>query len=138
MDVQGVGGQGPNTIMQGVIEFWHMESYFVASVIFTASVIIPLIKLLSIMRLCIAANGNTSPRKLTKLYRFTEFVGRWSMIDIFVVAILISLVQLDALMTITPGPAALAFASVVILTMFAAMSFDPRLLWDAARKETNA
>jgi paraquat-inducible protein A len=67
---------------------------------------------------------------LGKIYWFTELMGRWSMIDIFVVGILVALVQLGNYMTITPGPGALAFAGVVVLTMFAAMSFDPRLLWD--------
>jgi paraquat-inducible protein A len=67
---------------------------------------------------------------LGKIYWFTELMGRWSMVDIFVVGILVALVQLGNYMSVTPGPGALAFAGVVVLTMFAAMSFDPRLLWD--------
>ena len=69
---------------------------------------------------------------MTRLYRVTEFVGRWSMVDIFVVAILVGVVQLGSTISIHPGAGALSFAAVVILTMFAAMSFDPRLIWDAA------
>jgi paraquat-inducible protein A len=67
---------------------------------------------------------------LSRIYWFTELLGRWSMVDIFVVSILVALVQFGSYMTITPGPGALAFAGVVVLTMFAASSFDPRLLWD--------
>ncbi len=69
---------------------------------------------------------------MTKLYRITEFIGRWSMVDVFVVAILVAVVQLGSAMSIHPGAAALSFAGVVVLTMLAAMSFDPRLIWDAA------
>jgi paraquat-inducible protein A len=69
---------------------------------------------------------------LTRIYRLTELVGRWSMVDVFVVAVMVTLIQLGSLMSIHPGPAALAFALVVVLTMFAAMAFEPRLLWDRA------
>jgi paraquat-inducible protein A len=65
-----------------------------------------------------------------KLYRLVEFVGRWSMLDVYVVAVIVALVQLKALATIEPGPGAIAFGAVVVLTMFAAMAFDPRLIWD--------
>ena len=75
------------------------------------------------------------PQQRTRLYRVVEFVGRWSMLDIYVIAIIVSLVQLQALATITPGPGAIAFAAVVVLTMFAAMSFDPRLIWDPMEKK---
>lgn len=132
MNVRELGSETASTILEGVAEFWELEAYVIASVIFIASVVIPLLKLVAIIRLCMAARSNHDPVRLTKLYRVTELIGRWSMIDIFVVAILITLVQLDSLMSIEPGPAALAFAAVVILTMFAAMSYDPRLIWDAA------
>lgn len=69
------------------------------------------------------------------MYHLTELLGRWSMVDVFVVAILVCLVQMGALMSITPGPAALSFSAVVILTMFSAMSFDPRLIWDRHREK---
>jgi paraquat-inducible protein A len=72
-----------------------------------------------------------------KVYWITELMGRWSMVDIFVVAILVAMVQLGNYMTVTPGPGALAFAGVVILTMFAAMSFDPKLLWDRLDQKTS-
>ncbi len=71
------------------------------------------------------------PRDRTVLYRITEAVGRWSMIDVFMISILVALVKLGAIATIEPGAGAMAFAAVVVVTMFAAMSFDPRLIWDA-------
>lgn len=131
MTVEGIGGAQRNTVVGGVFAFWEAGSYPVAIIIFTASVIIPIVKIISLIILCVAVRRPTeNPRTLTVLYRLTEIVGRWSMVDVFVVAILVTLVQLGRLMTIEPGPAALAFAGVVILTMLAAMSFDPRLIWD--------
>ena len=73
--------------------------------------------------------------KRTHIYRLVELVGRWSMLDIYVITFLVALVQFSALATIKAGPAAMAFGAVVVLTMFAAMSFDPRLIWDAAEKD---
>ncbi len=120
------------TIISGMISFWKTGAYPIALVIFTASILIPFLKIVALTWLCLAASGKLrpSPSMLGKIYWFTELLGRWSMVDIFVVGILVALVQLGNYMTITPGPGALAFAGVVVLTMFAAMSFDPRLLWD--------
>ncbi|MFC7337251.1 paraquat-inducible protein A [Haloferula chungangensis] len=140
MNVSGLGtsasgGAGGSTILGGVITFWNMGSYPVAIIIFTASVLIPILKVIALIWLCLAASGKHTapPRSLAVTYHITELLGRWSMVDVFVVAILACLVRLGALMTITPGPAALAFALVVILTMISAMSFDPRLIWDHRR-----
>lgn len=135
MNVSGLGGGEGSTILSGVITFWQMGSYPVAVIIFTASVLIPILKIAALIWLCLAATGKVggSGRKLALTYHITEIVGRWSMVDVFVVAILACLVKLGTLMTITPGPAALSFAAVVILTMLSAMSFDPRLLWDRQR-----
>lgn len=121
-----------STIIEGMMTFWSTGAYPIAIVIFVASILIPLLKILALSWLCAAASGwvHPLPRTLGKIYWFTELLGRWSMIDIFVVGILVSLVQLGNYMTITPGPGALAFAGVVMLTMFAALSFEPRLLWD--------
>ena len=121
-----------NTIVGGIIYFWKGGAYPIALVILTASIVIPLLKIVAISWLCLAASGklHPSPAMLGKMYWFTELMGRWSMVDIFVVGILVALVQLGNYMTVTPGPGALAFGGVVVLTMFAAMSFDPRLLWD--------
>ncbi|MEQ1861372.1 MAG: paraquat-inducible protein A [Chthoniobacteraceae bacterium] len=127
-----IGGGEENTILGGVIMFWEHRAYPIAIVVFTASVVIPILKIIAIAALCASTRRCSRPRAMTRVYRLTELVGRWSMIDVFVVAILVAVVQLGTLWSIEPGPAALAFAGVVVLTMLAAMSFDPRLLWDAA------
>jgi len=132
MVVSEIGGTTASTILEGMVEFWKAGAYPIAIVIFTASILIPLVKIVALVWLCAAATGKVhpSPAILGKVYFFTELMGRWSMVDVFVVGILVAMVQLGAFMTITPGPGALAFCGVVVLTMFAAMSFDPRLLWD--------
>lgn len=121
-----------STILEGMVEFWRRQAYPIALVIFVASIMIPLIKIVALGWLCAAATGRVkpSPRVLGRIYWFTELLGRWSMVDIFVVSILVALVQFGTVMTVEPRPGALAFAGVVVLTMFAATSFDPRLLWD--------
>lgn len=120
------------TILEGMVEFWRREAYPIALVIFVASIMIPLIKIVALGWLCAAATGRVkpSPRVLGRIYWLTELLGRWSMVDIFVVSILVALVQFGTVMTVSPRSGALAFAGVVVLTMFAATSFDPRLLWD--------
>ncbi|MCW1883153.1 paraquat-inducible protein A [Luteolibacter flavescens] len=132
MSVGGLGGTSHDTIMSGVLNFWKKGDLLVAIIIFAASILIPILKMLALVWLCLAASGKTrtSPKNLARLYHVTELVGRWSMVDVFVVAILVSLVQVGALSSVLPGPAIVSFAAVVVLTMFAAMSFDPRLLWD--------
>lgn len=132
MTVVELGDVTHNTIVGGMMTFWRTGAYPIAIVIFTASILIPLLKIVALTWLCAAATGKVhpSPTALGRIYWFTELLGRWSMIDIFVVGILVSIVQLGNYMTITPGPGALAFAGVVMLTMFAAMSFEPRMLWD--------
>ena len=121
-----------STIIGGVVLFIQDGSYFVAFVIFTASVLIPLMKMLAIAWLCYCCKSNArfSAKELTNMYRLVEFIGKWSMIDVFVVALLVALVQLSGLMSIEPGTALRAFALVVVLTMLSAHQFDVRLLWD--------
>lgn len=121
-----------NTIIGGMMGFWQSGAYPIAIVIFAASILIPLLKIAALSWLCAAAVGwlHPSPVALGRIYWFTEWLGRWSMVDIFVVGILVAVVQLGNYMQVSPGPGALAFAGVVVLTMLAAMSFDPRLLWD--------
>lgn len=139
MTVSQIGGQEENTIMGGVITFWQMHAYPVAIIIFTASVLIPILKMLAIFALCYAAKRPVkNPKRMTKIYRVTELVGRWSMVDVFVVCILVSLVQMGQVMSIRPGPAALAFGGVVVLTMIGAHCFDPRLIWDKVAEATPA
>ncbi len=137
MDTVFLGDDSPSTILGGVVLLWALGSYPIAAVIFFASVVIPLVKILALLWLCyvVQRGQGASPLRKLKLYRMTEFVGRWSMIDVFVVAILAGLIRLDNLMTIYPGPAAVAFAGVVLITMVAAMSFDSRLIWDLQQGE---
>ena len=118
--------------MSGVIYFMVSGSWAIALVIFIASVFVPLLKLLVLSFLLISVQRKSSwrPHDRTRLYRITEVVGRWSMLDIFVVTILVAMVKLRSLATIEAGPATVFFAAVVVITMFAAMSFDPRLIWD--------
>ncbi|MHB0774102.1 PqiA/YebS family transporter subunit [Halomonas sp. WWR20] len=129
-----LGEATPSTIIGGVLIFLQGGDWPIALIIFTASVVVPIGKILALAWLCIATRrGAPTLTHMTRirLYRLTEFIGRWSMIDVFVVAILVALIHAGALMSVTPGPAALAFGSVVVITMLAAMSFDPRLIWDA-------
>ena len=132
MKVVELGEVTHHTIIGGMISFWETGAYPIAIVIFTASILNPLLKIGALIWLCAAATGKThpSPETLGRVYLVTELLGRWSMIDIFVVGIMVSVVQLGNYMTVTPGPGALAFAGVVVLTMLAAMRFEPRLLWD--------
>ena len=132
MDTGSVFGAQSDTIMSGVIYLWVSGSWPLAALIFFASVMVPLLKMLALALLLISVQRRSAwePYQRTRLYRVVEFVGRWSMIDIFVVAILAALVQFQSLATIRAGPGAMAFGAVVVLTMFAAEAFDPRLIWD--------
>lgn len=139
METTYFGMTTPSTIVGGVLTLWAKGSYPVAVIILIASIFIPIAKILALGWLCWQSyrpSSHTTMSKL-KLYRLTEFVGRWSMIDIFVVAVLTGLVQLGGLITVYPGSAVLCFASVVILTMLAAKAFDPRLLWDKEQEYEN-
>jgi len=125
-----------DTIVGGAIGLIHHGSYGIALVILVASVMIPVGKFLAIAFLAVSAHrGTRSPsHQRMGLYEIVEYIGRWSMIDVFVVAILSSLVQLNSLAAVNPGPAALFFGLSVIFTMLSAQSFDARLIWDAERQ----
>ena len=139
MTVVELGKVTNHTIIGGMMSFWETGAYPIAIVIFVASIMIPLLKIGALVWLCAAASGIThpSPKALGRVYLVTELLGRWSMIDIFVVGIMVSVVQLGNYMTVTPGPGALAFGGVVVLTMLAAMRFEPRLLWDRLDEMTS-
>jgi paraquat-inducible protein A len=132
-----LGATSGQTIMDGVIYFMHAGEWPIALVIFTASILVPTVKIMIIIYLLICAQrkSKSRPGDRIRLYHFTEFIGRWSMIDIFVIAILVALVQLGELATIKAGVGAIYFSGVVVLTMFAAESFDPRLIWDPVEEE---
>jgi paraquat-inducible protein A len=122
-----------DTIVGGAIELIHHGAYGIALVILVASVVIPLGKFMAIAFLARSVKGRSSVTNSQRhgLYEVVEYIGRWSMIDVFVVAILSSLVQLNTLAAVNPGPASLFFALSVIFTMLSAQSFDPRLIYDA-------
>ena len=130
--VTGLGQIQDDTIMSGVIYFIQSGSWYIGLVIFVASVFVPLLKLILLMFLLVSVQRKSQwrPAERTRIYRITELVGRWSMVDIYVVTLLIALVKLGLLADIDAGPAAMYFAAVVVITMFAANSFDPRLIWD--------
>ena len=127
-----LGDKMPSTIMAGVVLLWGEGSYPVALVIFIASIMVPTLKMIAIGWLCWDANGHgqRDSERMHLIYEVVEFVGRWSMIDVFVIAVLSALVRIGGLMNIYPALGALMFALVVIMTMFAALTFDPRLSWD--------
>ena len=131
--VVSLGQAQSDTIMSGVIYFIKTGMWPIALVIFVASIFVPLLKLIILTFLLISVQRKSSwrPKDRTRLYRITEVVGRWSMVDIFVVTILVALVNLGGLASIQAQAGAVYFCAVVIITLFAAMSFDPRLIWDA-------
>lgn len=126
-----------DTILSGVVELWRTGFWVIAIIVFIASITIPLFKLISLTLLLVSVQRRSlwQPRQRTRLYRLVELVGRWSMLDIYVVALLAALVQFGAIATVKAGPGAVAFGSVVVLTMLASMQFDPRLIWDPLQKE---
>jgi paraquat-inducible protein A len=132
MTVTSLGNTQSDTIMSGVIYFLKHGDWPLALIIFVASVLVPLLKMIALAYLLLSVQRRSPLRRnqRTRLYRVTELVGRWSMVDVFVVALMAALVQVGELATIEPAAGAVAFASVVILTMLAAMAFDPRLIWD--------
>jgi paraquat-inducible protein A len=125
-------GSETDTIMSGVVFLWIDGSWPLAVILFIASIAVPFSKLFALTYLLVSVQRRSTlaPAQRTRLYRVLEFVGRWSMIDIYVAALLTALVQFGGLMSIRAGPGAIAFGAVVVLTMFAAESFDPRLIWD--------
>jgi paraquat-inducible protein A len=127
-----LGSTEASTIMGGVILLIELGSAPIAAVIFIFSVMVPSGKLMAMFYLVwtVERHSSLDPRQRSVMYRVTEFIGKWSMVDVFVVSILVALVHLSGLLVIRPGVAALSFAGVVIVTMIAAESFDSRLIWD--------
>jgi paraquat-inducible protein A len=123
-----------DTIMSGVVYLFATGSWPLALIVLVASVMIPLGKILALAFILVSVQRGSSSgnRQRTRLFRTVEFIGRWSMLDVFVDTFVVALVQLSPLMTVEPGPGVVYFMAVVVLTMFAARSFDPRLIWDAA------
>ena len=137
METESLFGSQRDTILSGIVFLWRTGSWPIAIIVFVASILVPLLKMLSLLVILIAVHRGVRRHceDLGRLYRLLELVGRWSMLDVYVVAILVSLVQLQLLASVTPGKGALAFGAVVVLTMLATMSFDPRLIWDSGRRD---
>jgi paraquat-inducible protein A len=132
-----LGEEQQDTIMSGIIYFWTSGSWVLAIIVFIASFLVPLFKLAVMILLLIMVQRRSSWRlqQRAQLYRIVEVVGRWSMLDVFVVSLLTGLVQIKGFATISAGEGINAFAAVVVFTMLASISFDPRLMWDAAGEE---
>ncbi len=129
-----ISGRGePDTILSGIEALFEAGAWGIAILIFFASITVPMLKLFGLMFLMLSVQYKLRwrPRDRTVFYRVVESIGRWSMIDMFMLSILVALVKLGSVATIEPGIGATSFAAVVVLTMFAASSFDPRLIWDS-------
>lgn len=135
-----LGSGAPSTIMGGVVELLASGMLPLAALVFFASIVIPVLKLIALGAMLVATRLGSARRlrERTRIYRIVAAVGRWSMIDVFMASILVALVQFGGLVNIRSGFGAVAFASVVILTMLAAEAFDPRLMWDAAGAQEEA
>jgi paraquat-inducible protein A len=137
MTVNSFGKGAPDTIMSGVVTLLQYGMLPIAMVVFVASILVPTFKMVGIALLLYSVQRHQplSARQRVLMYRFIEWIGRWSMLDIFVIAILVALVNFGNLASIEAGFGAVAFASVVVLTMLAAITFDPRLIWDNTESE---
>jgi len=132
METRSLFGDQGDTIMSGVVYLWLSGSWPLALLVFCASIVVPMLKLLSLTMLAISVQRRSAwqPHQRASLYRFVDLVGRWSMLDIYVVTLLVALVQLKSFAAIQAGPGAIAFGAVVVLTLLSANSFDPRFIWD--------
>jgi paraquat-inducible protein A len=126
------GAYSENTVWDGVVSLAQANQYFVALIVFLASIVIPVMKLAGLLYLVIAARFKLGRRLRgrTRIYRFIDVIGPWAMLDVFLLAILVAMVQLGHLATIWPGPGLLAFTCVVVLTILASQTFDPHLIWN--------
>jgi paraquat-inducible protein A len=137
METSSLFGAQRDTILSGVVFLWRSGSWDLALIVFVASIVVPLSKLFALTYLLLAVQRRPTaqPLQKAKLFRMVELVGKWSMLDIYVVALLATVVKFQSLANISAAPGAVAFGAVVVLTMLAAQSFDPRLIWDAAEGE---
>jgi paraquat-inducible protein A len=131
------GGSESDTILQGVVLLWSPTGWPLSLIVLFASIMIPSAKILALLYLVFSVRCGSikNNAQRVRLYRMVEIIGRWSMVDVFVDTFTVSLIQLQPLMSVEPGPGLLFFAAVVVLTMLAVESFDPRLIWDSADTE---
>ncbi len=128
-----MGRAQSDTILSGILYFLRTGSWYLALLIFVASILVPLVKVAALTGLLVLERrpSNWSPRQRALVYRVTEAIGRWSMVDIFVVTLMVAMVEMGNVASVNPGPGAMAFAMMVVATMLAVHFFDPRLVWDA-------
>ena len=126
------GTYSENTIWDGVVSLMQYNEYFVAAIVFLASIVVPLLKLLGLLFLVTSVRWGRGQglRARTQIYKFIEAIGPWAMLDVFLLAVLVALVKLGDLGRVIPGPGLLAFTCVVVFTMLASQSFDSKLIWD--------
>ncbi|CAI8719629.1 paraquat-inducible protein A [Pseudomonas sp. IT-P395] len=138
MNTTMLGSGADSTIMSGVLEFWEHGAWDIALIIFIASIAVPGVKFvaLTLLLMTVQRDSAWARKERSKLYRFVELIGYWSMLDVLVVALVAALVKFQALGDIEPRPGILFFGLVVVFTMLAAMSFDPRLIWDKDTGDT--
>jgi paraquat-inducible protein A len=133
MRTRSLGGAArDDTILSGVFELWNAGSWDLAIIVFVASILVPVVKIGALATLLISSQRHSQWSRVGRgrIYRLIEFVGHWSMLDVFVVALMAALVRFQTLADVTPRPGAVAFGAVVVLTMLASRRFDPRLIWD--------
>jgi paraquat-inducible protein A len=127
------GAVSENTVWEGCVRLWQAQDYIIAVIVFLASMLVPFLKLLALV--CLVASRRLHverwKRARTRMYRFVDGIGRWAMLDVFVVAVLVSLVKLQDLATIMPGKGLFAFTAMAVLTILATENFDPQLIWES-------
>jgi len=129
------GRNREDTIFSGVVELWRQGLWLIAAIVFTASILVPALKLAGLGWLILRTRrgAGADSRRLTRLYAIIDFIGRWSMLDVFLAAFLTGLVQFGEFSTVAPRSGLVAFAAAVVLTVLATRAFDPRILWAPAR-----
>jgi paraquat-inducible protein A len=134
LSTESSGANRSDTIFSGAVELWREDLWALAAIVFTASIVIPMLKLAGLGWLLLNTRRGASGdlRRLTRIYAAVDFIGRWSMLDVFLAAFLTGLVQFGEFSTVTPRSGLVAFAAAVVLTGLATRAFDPRLLWRAA------
>ena len=133
--IERLGYRNESTVWGGVVDLWKDGSPGISTVVFLCSILIPLVKISGLMFLCVSWKLKRSQQQATVL-SLIEGIGRWSMLDVFLVAILVATVKLGDIATVIPGPGIIAFTAVVLLTIFASTSFDPKLLWQHSQSTT--
>ncbi|WP_239692580.1 paraquat-inducible protein A [Microbulbifer mangrovi] len=140
MTVIYLGSGDPSTIIGGAMELYHAGLWGIALIVFVASIAVPVMKLVGLVMLCLMVQRrwDVSPRQAMRIYRVVNAIGRWSLLDLFMISILVALVDMGAIAEVAAGAGSTAFATVVVVTMFAVRAFDPRLVWDVYEEKVSA